>query len=62
MSHACLLTLAAGCDESNDDKILITVITIISYNEPNVKPGGLSLAPLNGYLVGGLSEADSDNY
>ena len=45
MSHACLLhSLATGCDESNDDEALITVITIILYNKPNVKPGQLEIA------------------
>jgi hypothetical protein len=45
MSHACLLhSLATGCDESNNDEALITVITIILYNKPNVKPGPLEIA------------------
>ena len=50
MSHACLLhSLAIGYDESNDDEALITVITIVLYNEPNVKPSQV-LVPLNACL------------
>ena len=55
-----LHSLATGYDDSDDDEVLITII-IVSYNEPNIKPGAQVLAPLNGYLVGGLSEADSAN-